>query len=309
MPCVLRAGHRQALIDDASVALSRRTLLAGAAGAAVVGAAGVTEGPRVWRHADAALHPAPQPSYRIPAVKAGGIVTGAFDSKARRGRRVRWAIAYPPGAATDDVLPVALVLHGRSDNFASAFGSHALDRFLADAVLAGTPPFALAAMDGGDHTYWHRRADGDDPQQMLLNEFLPMLRARGLRTDRIGLSGWSMGGYGALLLAERLGAAGCAAVAVDSPALWQAAGDTAPGAFDDAGDYARNNVFASRSRLAGIPLRVAIGMSDPFYVATKAFVAGLTPRPTTDFSIGGHTLAFWRHSAPAQLRFLGRHLG
>ena len=290
--------------------VTRRGLLAGAAGAAVAaGLVGATEGPRLWRRADAALSPTPQPHYTIPAVKSGGIVTGAFNSSARKGRHVRWAVAYPPGAATDEPLPVALVLHGRSDNFADSFGSHALDRFLADAVQTGTPPFALAAMDGGEHTYWHRRADGDDPQRMLLDEFLPMLRSRGLRTDRIGLSGWSMGGYGALLLAERLGSAGCAAVAVDSPALWLQPGDTAPGAFDDAADFERNDVYAGRPRLSGVAVRVAIGTSDPFYVATKAFVAGLKPRPATDFSTGGHTLAFWRHSAPAQLRFLGMHLG
>jgi enterochelin esterase-like enzyme len=284
-------------------------LLVGAAGSAVVGAAGVVEGPRAWRHADAALHPTPQPSYRIPAVKVGGIVTGAFDSQARGGRRVRWAVAYPPGAGTNAALPVALVLHGRGDNWASAFGSHALDRFLADAMTSGTPAYALASMDGGEHSYWHRRSDGDDPQQMLVGEFLPMLASRGLRTDRIGLTGWSMGGYGALLLAERLGSTGCAAVAVDSPALWRRAGDTAPGAFDNADDYERNDVYAGRPRLRGIAVRVAIGTSDPFYAATRSFVSGLTPRPATDFSVGGHTLAFWRHSAPAQVRFLGRHLG
>src|SRR3954470_9530790 len=286
--------------------VTRRGLLTGAAGAAVAaGLVGATEGPRLWGGADAALKPTPQPGYAIPPVQSGGIVTGAFNSAARKGRRVRWAVAYPPGAATDEPLPVALVLHGRSDNFADSFGSHALDRFLADAVQTGTPPFALAAMDGGDHTYWHHRAGGDDPQRMLLDEFLPMLRSRGLRTDRIGLSGWSMGGFGALLLAERLGSARCAAVAVDSPALWRSSGDTAPGAFDDAADYARNDVFAGRGRLAGIPTRIAVGTSDPFYSATRSFVAGLTPRPTTDFSRGGHTLAFWRHSAPAQVRFLG----
>src|SRR3954451_20568418 len=227
--------------------VTRRGLLAGAAGAAVAaGLVGATEGPRLWRRADAALNPASQPGYTIPPVKSGGIVTGAFNSSARKGRRVRWAVAYPPGASTDEALPVALVLHGRSDTFAESFGSHALDRFLADAVQTGTPPFALAAMDGGEHTYWHRRADGDDPQRMLLDWFLPMVGSRRLRPGRNGLSGWSMGGYGALLLAERLGAAGCAVVAVDSPALWRAASDTAPGAFDNAGDYARNNVFAGR---------------------------------------------------------------
>ena len=288
--------------------LTRRALIVGAAAVGAAGATGAAlEGPRVWRRADALMHPVPEPTVSIPAVKTGGIVTGAFMSAARGGRRVRWAISYPPGS--DEAVPVALVLHGRGDNFAAAFGSHALDRFLAAVVGAGTPPFALASVDGGDHTYWHRRRDGDDPQRMLVDEFVPMLAQRGLHTARIGLSGWSMGGYGALLLAERLGAKRCAAVAVDSPALWRRASETAPGAFDDARDYAANDVFSGRSQLVGIPVRVAIGTSDPFYAATRAFVAGIHPPPVTDFSMGGHTPAFWRHSASGQLRFLGRALG
>jgi hypothetical protein len=60
--------------------------------------------------------------------------------------------------------------------------------------------------------------------------------------------------------------------------------------------------------LLGIPTRISIGTSDPFYVATRAFVNGMHPRPLTAFSPGGHDLAFWRHSAPAQIGFLGRHL-
>jgi S-formylglutathione hydrolase FrmB len=289
------------------VPLTRRALIVGLAGVGAASVAGAAlEGPRVWHRASAFIDPVPEPHVAVPHVATGGIVTGAFTSPARAGRLVRWGIAYPPG--TPRSLPVAVVLHGRGDNFASAFGSHALDRFLAAVVDDGTPPFAVASVDGGDHTYWHRRRDGDDPQRMLVEEFLPMLATRGLRTSRIGLSGWSMGGYGALLLAERLGAARCAAVAVDSPALWRHASETAPGAFDDAHDYGANDVFAGRSRLAGIPLRIAIGTSDPFYAATRSFVAGVHPRPATDFSAGGHTPAFWRHSAAGQLRFLGRNL-
>lgn len=34
---------------------------------------------------------------------------------------------------------------------------------------------------------------------MLVDEFLPLLASRGLRTDRVAVAGWSMGGYGALL--------------------------------------------------------------------------------------------------------------
>ena len=105
---------------------------------------------------------------------------------------------------------------------------------------------------------------------MLTDELVPMLAQRGLQTARIGLSGWSMGGYGALLLAEHLGRASCAGVAADSPALWRRASETAPGAFDDASDYAANDVYAGRPRLSGIPVRVVIGTSDPFYAAQRS---------------------------------------
>jgi hypothetical protein len=56
------------------------------------------------------------------------------------------------------------------------------------------------------------------------------------------------------------------------------------------------------------PCRVAIGPSDPFYAATRSFVTGMHPRPTTEFGRGGHDLAFWLHSAPRQIAFLGRCL-
>ena len=288
------------------MSLSRRQLLVGAGAVGVAGAAGAAVGvPGVRHRLDQLIHPVPEPSYSVPARNAS-VVSGSFVSNARGGRTVGWTIGYPEGSARE--LPVALVLHGRSDDHATVFGSHAWGRYLVAAVATGTPPFAVAAVDGGDHTYWHRRRDGDDPQLMLLTEFIPLLAQRGLRTRRLGLAGWSMGGYGALLLAERIGSAGCAAVAVDSPALWARPDDRAPGAFDNAADFRSHDVLANRASLAGIPMRIAIGTSDPFYRTTRGFASELTPQPATDFSPGGHDIAFWRHSAPAQIAFLGEHL-
>lgn len=212
------------------------------------------------------IYPVPEPKTSVPAGPTGRLVSGSFVSASMSGRRIGWTVAYPPGARTDAALPVALVLHGRGNDHATAFASHQLHHFLAAVVRSG------------------------------------------LRTARLGLSGWSMGGYGALLLAERLGSAGCAAVAADSPALWLSPVDSAPGAFDDRSDFIANDVFAGRARLASIPLRIAIGTSDPFYVATRRFVAVITPRPAADFSRGGHDVAFWRHAATGQLRFLGNAL-
>lgn len=51
-----------------------------------------------------------------------------------------------------------------------------------------------------------------------------------------------MGGFGALNLA-RLEPGRFCAVGADSPALWTAAEETAAGAFDDAEDFAANDVL------------------------------------------------------------------
>ena len=78
-----------------------------------------------------------------------------------------------------------------------------------------------------------------------------------------------MGGYGALLLGARLGAARTAAICAVSPALWTSSGAAAPGAFDGADDYAANSVWGLPA-LNSIPIRIDCGDSDPFYSATQA---------------------------------------
>ena len=176
-----------------------------------------------------------------------------FRSSVRRGQLETYEVLLPPGTKSASGLPVCLVLHGRGDDHRGAVGVAHLDKALAQVTRQGAPPMALVAMDGGDHTYWHRRADGDDPQRMLLEELLPRLAAAGMRTSRFALFGWSMGGYGALLLAEKVGSARVAFVAVDSPALWLSPGDSAPGAFDDAEDFRRNDVFPRRAQASGHP--------------------------------------------------------
>ena len=58
---------------------------------------------------------------------------------------------------------------------------------------------------------------------MVVDELLPLLAGRGVAAgpeDRIGLLGWSMGGYGVLHLGGLLGAERVAAVCAVSPALW-----------------------------------------------------------------------------------------
>src|SRR5262249_17901622 len=112
--------------------------------------------------------------------------------------------------------------------------------------------------------------------------------------------GWSMGGYGALLAAERAPDQ-FKAVAAASPALWTRASDTAAGAFDSADDFRQNDVFRGADRLSPLVVRVGCRSYDPFYDASKEFAARLSSRSHAHFGDGFHDAAYWRSVAPAQV--------
>ncbi len=241
----------------------------------------------------APLEPAP------PGQPAPTMVTGSFVSAARGGINTNWAIARPPGQ-TKALRPV-IALHGKGSD-ASTVMAGGVEQGLAQAVNAGLPPFAVVAVDGGG-SYWHKRSSGEDSGAMVLDELIPMLSTHGLDTSRVAFLGWSMGGYGALLLGGRLGPARTAAICAVSPALWLSSGAAAPGAFDGPDDFASNSVFGMPA-LASIPIRVDCGDSDPFYAATKQFIAQLPNPPAGGFSPGGHNGEFWSSQLPAELTWM-----
>ena len=241
----------------------------------------------------APLEPAPS------AEPAPTMTTGSFVSAARGGISTNWAIARPPGQ-TKALRPV-IALHGKGSD-ASSVMAGGVEPGLAQAVNAGLPPFAVVAIDGGG-SYWHKRASGEDTGAMVLNELIPMLDTQHLDTSRVAFLGWSMGGYGALLLGGRLGPARTAAICAVSPALWLSSGAAAPGAFDGADDFSANSVFGMPA-LASIPIRVDCGDSDPFYDATKQFIAQLPNPPAGGFSPGGHNGEFWSSQLPAELTWM-----
>ncbi len=227
------------------------------------------------------------------------MTTGSFVSAARGGIPTNWAIARPPGQ-TKPLRPV-IALHGKGSDAATVMAG-GVEQGLAQAVNAGLPPFAVVAVDGGG-SYWHKRASGEDAGAMVLNELIPMLDKQSLDTSRVAFLGWSMGGYGALLLGGRLGPARTAAICAVSPALWMSSGAAAPGAFDGPDDFAANSVFGMPA-LASIPIRVDCGDSDPFYDATKQFIAQLPNPPAGGFSPGGHNPGFWSSQLPAELTWM-----
>ncbi|WP_374024283.1 alpha/beta hydrolase-fold protein [Mycobacterium sp. HNNTM2301] len=293
-------------------ALSRRALLglgaSAAAGAVGTYALDILFKPRpsqamplspVGTRAPLAPPPPPPLEPAPPAQPAPTMVTGSFVSAARGGINTNWAIARPPGQ-TKALRPV-IALHGKGSD-ASTVMAGGVEQGLAQAVNAGLPPFAVVAVDGGG-SYWHKRASGEDSGAMVLDELIPMLGNQGLDTSRVAFLGWSMGGYGALLLGGRLGPARTAAICAVSPALWLSSGAAAPGAFDGPDDFAANSVFGMPA-LASIPIRIDCGDSDPFYGATKQFIAQLPHPPAGGFSPGGHNAEFWSSQLPAELTWM-----
>jgi enterochelin esterase-like enzyme len=234
-------------------------------------------------------------------------VLGSFRSTARR-RVVDFAISYPPGYRDGAALPVCLALHGYGGDARAGVSTGDYPEFLAGAVRDGTPPFALAAPDGGDG-YWHPHVD-DDPLGMLVDEFLPLLAARGLDTGRLAVAGWSMGGYGTLLCGltyrDRF-----RAIVASSPAIFHSYADAHrvnPGAFDSAAEWARYDVTARAGELTGLPVRVAIGAADPFAPAVRRFRDRLADPSVVQVATGCHDDQFWTFAAPAQVRSIGAAL-
>lgn len=247
--------------------------------------------------------PVPLDPITAPSAPAPTMTTGSFVSPARGGVQTQWAIARPPGQ-THPLRPV-IALHGKGSDAATVMAG-GVEQGLAQAIASGLPPFAVVAVDGGG-SYWHKRASGEDSGAMVLNELLPLLDGQGLDTSRVAFLGWSMGGYGALLLGARLGPARTAAIAAVSPALWLSSGASAPGAFDGAEDFAANSVFGLPG-LASIPIRVDIGTGDPFYAATQEFIAQLSTPPAGGSSPGGHDGAYWSSQLPGELDWIAPQL-
>lgn len=208
-------------------------------------------------------------------------------------RDVNWRI-YVPELPVEALL---VCLHGRRGDDRFAFDDIGVHRF----VAAGSKPWAVASVDGGASSYWHRRSNGTDPQTMVFDELVPLVREE-IGPVPVLLLGWSMGGYGALLAAAQRPSE-VAAVAASSPALWPSFPQVAVGSFDGSVDFERNNVFAEIAQLRQMRIELACGDGDPFHNAVRS-LANELPASETHFGPGFHEASTWRTFIPAQLRFL-----
>jgi pimeloyl-ACP methyl ester carboxylesterase len=288
----------------------RRVLAAGLGGAAVIVAGGlelVDHGVLPGKHTldvldGACSVPTPSETFRSP----GETITGRIYSRARR-REVGYTIAYPPGHSRGSRLPLGLYLHADGGSHTSTLGGLPLARALAG---NGLPGIALVAADGGN-LYWHPHP-GDNPMGMMIDEIIPMCQRLGLGTTpgQIGTIGISMGGYGAILFAEKLAQtiSACAAI---SPAIWTTyaqAHAANPGAYTNAREFAEYDAITHTNTLAQVPVRVASGTDDPFHPGVVTLIERLPPQAITDITGGCHDGKFFASQRHASLLFLGQHL-
>ncbi|MET8153658.1 alpha/beta hydrolase [Actinoplanes sp. NPDC049668] len=205
---------------------------------------------------------------------------------AARGRTVDFYTAVPAGHGDGRGLPVLLVLHGASTT-AADFPGLGLGRFASDSVRRGNAPFVLAGATG-DRLSW-RPTGTDDPQRMVHEEIPAWCAERGFDTTRLAVCGWSMGGYGALLLAATFPGF-VRAVAAFSPAVH-------PG----------DDVFARAGGLRDTPVGLWCGTDDGLLPEVRALEKAL-PRPKAagTYSAGAHNFGYWSTCLPAAFDLIAR---
>jgi enterochelin esterase-like enzyme len=250
------------------------------------------------------------PDPRFEYAPLGAAFSGAFYSRARR-RDVGYSIAYPPGHGPGSELPLVVMLHGFGANHTSALAGMSPAQAVALKVGGrALAPMAMVTVDGGGG-YWNPHP-GDDPMAMVITELIPRCQRLGLGRPprRIGAMGISMGGYGALLFAEKYPQLIAAAAAI-SPAIWTSyaqARSANSGAYASAAAFAASDCVTHTASLARTPVRVASGYGDPFYPGVQALARALPAGAVVDFGKGCHTGSFFLAQEPPSLAFLATHL-
>src|SRR3954453_8355077 len=169
-----------------------------------------------------------------------GAVVRRFVVKSRFVHRKLHEVAViPAGVGDGEKRPMLVFLHGRT----ASPGSLLTPEFFAGLARLGKRAPVVVALDGGDHSYWHDRRSRRWGSYVLREAIPAAVRELGADGARVAIGGISMGGYGAFGVARGGRAGRFCAVGGHSPAFWSSAAQTAPGAFDDADDFARHDVY------------------------------------------------------------------
>ncbi|ADB50006.1 alpha/beta hydrolase [Conexibacter woesei] len=228
----------------------------------------------------------------------------SLASDALGGRETEQTLVTPRGGGSG--RPLLVFLHGRGED---GNDSNLSDELFAALAALGDRAPAIVFPDGGEASYWHDRDDGAW-ERYVVEEAIPDA-ARRLHADprRVAIGGISMGGFGAYAIARQHPGRFCA-VGGHSAALWESAGETAPGAFDDAEDFARHDVIAAARADAapwrGMPLWLDGGDEDPFRAGGTALAQALRAGGADvrhRVWPGAHEGDYWREHIDEYLRF------
>jgi S-formylglutathione hydrolase FrmB len=234
------------------------------------------------------------------------VQTLAIDSHAV-GTRLATTVVVPAASPRRGRRPLLVFLHGRGGDERSELD----DAFYGALAKLGSRAPIVAFPDGGDHSYWHDRADGRWGTYVVREVIPAVVRSFHADGGRVAIGGISMGGFGAYDIA-RLHPGRFCAVAGHSPALWRSGGETAPGAFDNAQDFARHDVVAAAranpDAFGRGRLWVDAGDKDPFRPGDEALTSALGARVSSKTWPGGHDDDYWNAHWPDYARFYARAL-
>ncbi len=211
------------------------------------------------------------------------------------GRQLPQTIVKTRGALPDTLV---VFLHGFGGNNNSALDP-ALFKALSESENA---KLAIVFPYSSRQSFWHDRHaaehmfDNGDWEKYVLSEVIPEAQKRiGVEHPKLLIAGISMGGYGALHIAEQNPTLFCA-VAGHSAAIWPSSGDAASGSFDNAEDFNKNNVLENISALKGKPVWLDNGDKDWFLDGAQLFTDKASQNGihvTKNLWPGGHDQAYW----------------
>ena len=239
-----------------------------------------------------------------PGRHGARIVHLDLDSEAV-GQELGVNVLVPPRPGPRGARSLLVYLHGRG-GYEGTFN---------DAVMRGVPQLPhgqgplVAFPAGGEHGYWHDRAEGDW-DAWVVDEVIPTVVQRfGVDPELLAIGGISMGGFGAYDIALHHPGMFCA-VGGHSPALWFDGGETAPGAFDDGADFERNDVVGAVQEdpeaFGDARVWIDYGDEDPFLPYDEGFVAAMEAGDA-DFTArswpGAHEGGYWDEHWPDYQRF------
>jgi len=207
-----------------------------------------------------------------------------------------------PDAGPTSGRSLLVLLHGRTGDLDGPQSMLSDELFRALEKLGPSAP-AVLLVNGGKSSYFHDRRDGPWGRYVMTEAIPAGLKRAHARHDRVAIGGISMGGFGALDLAASAPGRFCA-VGGHSPAIFVSGALSAPGAFDDAEDFARHDLLARSAHkdpYAGTPVWLDAGDQDPFREAVSQL--GVQIHRKVRIWPGKHEGAYWHKHMAAYLRF------